>query len=157
MRPLPCAPAQNIFKANWLAKHHNEVPSVVVLVFAVNSACTSVQWADVEARVNDAVVGIRPSMLGRSNDLHVLMVQQRQYPRAKEDRDTLELMGARVQSYVLVIVVVVVAAVAVVVVGGGGGVVVAGGGVLLLGHWVLLSPGLGAVMVVVVVVFCQFL
>ena len=90
---------QNILKRNWLDKHHNRVPSVIIPVVDVDSASTSLQWADVEAHINDVVVKLRPSMVGRSNELHVLMVQQRDYTRANEDKDTQELMAARIQSY----------------------------------------------------------
>ena len=89
---------QGIIKANWMKKHRELIPSVVVVVVSVRADAPAHLWSSEEAKVCAEVEGAKRSLGDRSDiKIFLALVQPNDsIPREMQSADKLELANERV-------------------------------------------------------------
>lgn len=89
---------EGIIKTEWLNKHHAILPGLVVAVFEFEVNSPAADWSDAETAMSEVVLRLREALRGRGIDVHVLLIQERDYNRSDEDRSAIEASGERISS-----------------------------------------------------------
>ncbi|ETV91620.1 hypothetical protein H310_13870 [Aphanomyces invadans] len=69
------SPSKGIWKAGWLKKHHEVLPSVVLLFYAFEPRLASRDWAIQETVIRDEVEDFRRTLSGRDVKILLVLVQ----------------------------------------------------------------------------------
>ncbi|KAF0694947.1 Aste57867_14202 [Aphanomyces stellatus] len=74
-KPATTPPPRGILKARWLKKHHEILPSVLLLFYAFEPRLATRDWAIQETVIRDEVEDLRRSLSGRECKILLVLVQ----------------------------------------------------------------------------------